>query len=1442
MIFSMTLGTVTSYADSEDAAVSETPCFDAGDALAECTYPVGGRIMPEAIILDEAETEALDAALAQRVETFEETNYKSASYTFSSTYYFNTFNAAERSFYNKLDASCKAALSSTTNYSESINSSDGPLGVLDKIKYPGLTYDRAIEVFWAFLNENPQYYFLDSAWGKTSNEEFLVLLGNHKGHNFSLYSERKTAQTLLDNLVNSWMPEIEALSSPYDREMLICEKICKYLTYDDPALSDDDLLSFDQSIISGVMRQTTVCKGYAMLTAFFMNAAGIDCIGVDSAAHAWNAVKLYNKWYQLDLTWGDDGSTVDMNWVNKSYNTFQAQDTNGDHKYDTMWDNVTMPPCTSDTIDFPDDPNTAKINSATFPDTAFRNYISSKFDTNSDNTLSAEEIAAATDMVIAGMGIAKLNGIEKFTALKTLDCSDNSLTAISLVKNKELVSLDCSGNKLKALDVSDNTKLQKLVCSDNQITSLDLGSNTQLTELAVRTNLLSSLDVSKNTLLTKLDCADNKLTELNVTKLSALKQLLFDVNQVQEIDLTKNTLLETLDCSHNQLVCLNLGSNPSITNFACENNERNIGGVTGSFALSSLSGFDPSKASDWNGATYDSATKSIKDISYEGVTYKYDCGNSHSALFTLIAGKVKSIAVKTAPTKTAYYTGDAFDVTGGTITVTFEDGRTKVIDMTLGMISGYDPNKTGKQTITVTYGEKTATFNISVTALTATKLEIAVSPKTSYFLGDDIDLSAGKFNVTYNSGKSETVPMTDSRVKVTGFDSSKTGTKRVTLSLLGKSVVINMEVAVDPANAPVVINGAGYETIAAGLKAKNTGDLDILINVNITEKNLNIPKTVTSAKLTTAAGKTLTLTTPNISANCDMTFDAAIAAEKANAKTLTIKAAADKKVTIKRLDSALPLTLSGTKTSSFVLDTGSTLKLLSGASANFEIAAGTTAKLDGGKFTPASLSGAGKLDVYNAAVLNIANSISADVTLNKYVRVVGKNNTVNLQKFTLGTVTKLNLTVKEADGTLSNITGQTVITLAKQDVIPDLETKITITNTANGKPLSAVQYKKDVRAEYLDALTLVGVKNFSSFDKAFEAMTDPAGSYTLRLNEDIALSKVTFPKAVDSLTIDGNGKTLTLNGVTTLSPKFGFSLKNINIKSFTRTGAAGALTLNLSSGASAIDGLAFTGTALNIKGGKDSTLTLGVCSQIASLGGFADTALTGVTTIEKVLTANNITLGSAADLRLLSGAQFTVNRGMVLSATTGAKITLTKGFKPIMLNGSVSGAKIKLVSAVTLEDQPIFKTKSDLTGLFDISGISPSNGLSYDLLTSNGTVYLKAFTIELNGVKYAFWDDVIKAMNSKTTDYTISLLADITIDGALKLPTAAKCGSLTINGNGHKLVFTGNSVSLTVPTTLKNITISAYNKRTGAGAVWKLVTNKKLTKSGTVNLVNCTEK
>lgn len=258
--------------------------------------------------------------------------------------------------------------------------------------------------------------------------------------------------------------------------------------------------------------------------------------------------------------------------------------------------------------------NGIAIDAVNFPDANFRSIVTENYDTDKDGNLSDTEIAAVEKIDCVDKGISSLKGIEYFTALKVLLCSQNQLTVLDVSKNIELSLLSCYRNQLATLDIGKNAVLEELYCDDNQLTTLNISENPSLKILRCYQNQLSALDVSKNTMLTELSCDDNQLTMLDLSKNTVLEELYCNSNQLTSLDIS-STDMDELECSHN-VYQINIGSDRT-------------------FDLSTLSGnFDVSKTSNWNGGTVSGNILTV-DNDTDTVIYTYDCGKNQQRTFTL---------------------------------------------------------------------------------------------------------------------------------------------------------------------------------------------------------------------------------------------------------------------------------------------------------------------------------------------------------------------------------------------------------------------------------------------------------------------------------------------------------------------------------------------------------------------------------------------------------------------------------------------------------------------------------------------------------------------------------------------------------------------------------------------------------------------------------------
>ncbi len=130
-----------------------------------------------------------------------------------------------------------------------------------------------------------------------------------------------------------------------------------------------------------------------------------------------------------------------------------------------------------ETIELLDDPDfelakTAEegiaVDEINFPDENFRKYVK-KLDKDKDNRLSEEEIKKVTKINVAKTAIRSLKGIEYFTYLEYLNCTDNYLEELDLSRNTALTRLICYGNSLSFLNLEKNERLESVWCSGNTI-------------------------------------------------------------------------------------------------------------------------------------------------------------------------------------------------------------------------------------------------------------------------------------------------------------------------------------------------------------------------------------------------------------------------------------------------------------------------------------------------------------------------------------------------------------------------------------------------------------------------------------------------------------------------------------------------------------------------------------------------------------------------------------------------------------------------------------------------------------------------------------------------------------------------------------------------------------------------------------------------------------
>lgn len=178
------------------------------------------------------------------------------------------------------------------------------------------------------------------------------------------------------------------------------------------------------------------------------------------------------------------------------------------------------------------------------------------------------------------------------------------------------------------------------------------------------------------------------------------------------------------------------------------------------------SGFEASPTS------FEAPGKQLVNLAYEGFRCYYEVEISMSAL------QIDGIGVLTMPQKTQYELGDSIDPRGLVIRAYTPNGH---VDIDSGFdISPAKLNKEGRQTVTVTYQNKSCSFTVDVKdGNTIKSISIASLPtRREYAVGDTVDMSGLSLRLIYGS-RSELVTQ--------GFDWSPkqftyAGAQEVTIS------------------------------------------------------------------------------------------------------------------------------------------------------------------------------------------------------------------------------------------------------------------------------------------------------------------------------------------------------------------------------------------------------------------------------------------------------------------------------------------------------------------------------------------------------------------------------------------------------------------------------------------------------------------------------------
>ena len=181
----------------------------------------------------------------------------------------------------------------------------------------GDDYQSAIE---AFTHDNLDVFYIDvnkmylnietsTKFFKTTYNVYISAANdsNYLSNEFQSKEKIEAASLMIENEKNKVINSLKG--TDYQNMLYIHDYLVDNLDYDS---TYDKIGSY--SIYGALVEKKCVCEGYAKAFKYLANCAGYECELMQGKAtnnsgetenHAWNCIKLNDKWYEVDVTWDD---------------------------------------------------------------------------------------------------------------------------------------------------------------------------------------------------------------------------------------------------------------------------------------------------------------------------------------------------------------------------------------------------------------------------------------------------------------------------------------------------------------------------------------------------------------------------------------------------------------------------------------------------------------------------------------------------------------------------------------------------------------------------------------------------------------------------------------------------------------------------------------------------------------------------------------------------------------------------------------------------------------------------------------------------------------------------------------------------------------------------------------------------------------------------------
>ncbi|MDR2827933.1 MAG: bacterial Ig-like domain-containing protein, partial [Acholeplasmatales bacterium] len=184
------------------------------------------------------------------------------------------------------------------------------------------------------------------------------------------------------------------------------------------------------------------------------------------------------------------------------------------------------------------------------------------------------------------------------------------------------------------------------------------------------------------------------------------------------------------------------------------------------------------------------------------VTYQ---GQTSTFVVNVSLVAVSSVVIYFYPNKLVYHVGAELDLTGLVVVAYYNNGDEVSLNDTQYVVSGYNAQTVGKQTITITFNGQSDTFEVTVTSGPVGELDhltiTSEVTKKTYVVGEELDLAGLVVKAVYEDETAVTLSSAD--YTVSGYDKNTTGAQIITVTYGNKTATFTVSVNAAPAQSAI---------------------------------------------------------------------------------------------------------------------------------------------------------------------------------------------------------------------------------------------------------------------------------------------------------------------------------------------------------------------------------------------------------------------------------------------------------------------------------------------------------------------------------------------------------------------------------------------------------------------------------------------------------------